>query len=159
MEKLNQWTNLIGSIAVIAGIAFLAYEIRVNTEAVRSSAYEAYNESANSYLDFQAEYAEELAAIYATTNNEEVTPAQWYIHDAQVLKVLNTYEATYLHHRAGTLDDHVFEGRVDGFRRTINKGGRLNLADLWPSYRDRPFSNEFKTFMETEIIGVEPPDA
>ena len=37
MEKANQWLGLLANLGVIAGIVFLAYEIQVNTDAVRSA--------------------------------------------------------------------------------------------------------------------------
>lgn len=42
MERLNQWLMLIANAGVVAGIVFLAYEIRVNTQALSASTSTSY---------------------------------------------------------------------------------------------------------------------
>ena len=37
MERLNQWLMLIANVGVVAGIVFLAYEVRVNTQALSTA--------------------------------------------------------------------------------------------------------------------------
>ena len=42
MERLNQWLTLIANVGVVAGIVFLAYEIRVNTQALSATTATSY---------------------------------------------------------------------------------------------------------------------
>ena len=41
LDKLNTWLGLVANIGVLFGIAFLAYEIQVNTSAIRSASVQA----------------------------------------------------------------------------------------------------------------------
>ena len=42
MERLNLWLSATASVGVILGIIFLAYEIRVNTDAVKAESAATY---------------------------------------------------------------------------------------------------------------------
>jgi len=63
VDRLNQWLALAANVGVIAGIIFLVYEIRVNTDAVRSANYAAYNDVSAAWGAFTAEHAADLASI------------------------------------------------------------------------------------------------
>jgi hypothetical protein len=114
VERLNQWLALIGNIGVIAGIFFLAYEIQANTNAVRSATYQAYNESTFSWADTVLEYSSELAEIYQTKDLAELTPEQRQVWIGFIFKAFTNMEANYLQHRAGAMDDDVFEAKMQG---------------------------------------------
>ena len=115
MEKLNQWMSVIANIGMVAGIVFLAYEIQINTDAVRSSNYAAYNEVTSSFTDFLADHAKSLAAIQEHTSLDQFTAEEFLIYGGLATKVLSQIESMYLHHRAGSLDNDVFEARMDAF--------------------------------------------
>jgi hypothetical protein len=156
VERLNQWMTLIANIGVVAGIVFLAYETRVNTNAVRSSTYAAFNETANSYYDFQGQHASALGEIFADPDQPNVsTLEQFLLLDALMMKSFNSMEAFYLHHRAGSLDDDVYAGKVAGFRKAMVD---QFTQEQWARLRSNGFSTDFQRFMETEIIGTQGDD-
>ena len=156
VERLNQWMMLVANVGVVAGIAFLAYEIQVNTDAVRSTSYEAYNETANSFLDFWAEHASTLARVQVEhTAIESLSPEDTIVYLAYAMKTFNSMEATFLHHRAGSLDEDVFQGRKAGFQNAMSfvpPGTSNLLPQAWAWLRTNGFSSEFQAFMETELM-------
>jgi hypothetical protein len=153
MERINQWLTLVANLGVIAGIVFLAYEIQQNTAAVRSSTYQSWNESGNSYFDFVAEHAQDLARIGQYSDPAQLSSAEQYSFMANAFKNFNTWETTFLQHRAGALDDDVFLGRVRGNRDAwaapIN---RFYLHHGWQEFKSSAFSDDFVKFMEKEIV-------
>ena len=111
MEKLNHWLALIGNLGVIAGIFFLAYEIQANTNAVRSTTYQAFNESSFSWADSEIENVAATAKIYESESLDELTAEQRLPLNRILFKAFTVMESNYLHHRAGNMDDDVFEAK------------------------------------------------
>ena len=145
MEKLNRWLSLIGNLGVVVGIFFLAYEIQANTNAVHSATYEAYNEAASSWWDYRGQHAAALAPLIGETE-------QQIILAGLQMKMFNTMEATFLHHRAGVMDDDVFEGKIHGFQAAM-KTEIHKVA--WRQMQGAGFSRGFQQFMETDLITAE----
>ena len=140
-----------GAIGVIVTLIYLANQLRQNTNAMRSSTYEAYNQTGNSLLDFGAQFAADLATIQQHTNLQELTAEQSVVYSSWAMKIFNSMEATYLHHRAGSLDEDVFEARVLGYKNLMGNNELLNQA--WMEYQQFAYTKAFKEFMDSEIIG------
>jgi hypothetical protein len=149
VEKLNQWMMLAANVGVLAGIVFLAYEIQVNTDAVRSSNYAAFVEGGATWADSQMEYAEQLAAIYALehTDYERLTGEQQLLLRAFLFKSFTVLESNYLHHRAGSLDDDVFESKIRVTLRSLV--GNKWWSQQWQE--DHGMAPEFKAWMDKRI--------
>ena len=152
MEKTNQWLAVVANLGVIAGILFLAYEIQVNTNAVRSSTYAAYSQGIGAWTDFQAEHAGALSAIRdsvrSRTDWDQLTAAQQMLWTAYASKTFSIMEEQYLHHRAGALDDDVFQAKM---RNSVN----FILADDgllagWTN-ADWGLTEDFKNYMDTRL--------
>jgi hypothetical protein len=114
VERLNHWLALIGNLGVIAGIVFLAYEIQANTNAVRSATYQAFNDSSFSWADSAIENAAIMAKAAANGSLAELSPKERIIWDRFMFKTFTVMESNYLHHRAGSMDDDVFESKISG---------------------------------------------
>ena len=128
-----------------------------NTNAMKSAAYVAYNETANSFQDYLGQHATSLAVIFDNGKpHSKLATEQQLIYDAYMMKMLNSMEATYLHHRDGTMPDDVFEGKVVGFQQALQTGFQ---SQDWLRLRGGGFSKDFQRFMEDEIIGEESDDA
>jgi hypothetical protein len=119
VERLNQWIALAANLGVIIGVVVVAYEIRVNTNAVRSATYQGFIDSSFSWADTMVDHAPELAEIMQQGSIENLTPEQQLLWTGFALKAITTIESNYLHHRAGSLDDDVFEGRTRGSVKTL----------------------------------------
>ena len=154
MERLNQWMTLIANIGVLAGIVFLAYEIRVNTDAVRSSTYAAYVETADSWNDFYAGHAAEIAAIEDHIRLDQLTGEQSRLYAALTNKTFNQMEATFLHHRSIPMDEDVFEARIARFKEYMEQTPLLR--ESWRSRRET-LVGDFRDMMERNIPSLKPP--
>mgnify|MGYP001811658942 CR=1 FL=1 len=148
MEKANQWLGLLANLGVIAGIVFLAYEIQVNTDAVRSANYAAYNEVASSWGDFIAEHAADLPPLGDQTSLLDYDQRQRWVLIGFATKSFNQQESLYLNHRAGSVDDDVFAARMDAFQSML-----LQLPVMLELFRDGAGGNtlEFREFVEGRL--------
>jgi len=146
MERLNQWLALIGNVGVIAGIIFLAYEIQANTNAVRSATYQAFNDSSFSWADSRIENAVMVARIENRGGLDELTPEELVFWRGLMFKSFTIMESNYLHHRAGTMEDDVFEAKL--------APSIFILLDspIWrESFNETLLLPEFKDYMEMRI--------
>ena len=78
VDRLNWWVALIANLGVIAGIVFLAYEIRINTNAVSTSSntsYISYWTEMNTSVAQDAELVEIMFAA-GTGGLESLRPDQ-----------------------------------------------------------------------------------
>jgi hypothetical protein len=163
-QLLGNFGEFIGAIAVVATLVYIAVQVRHSREAmventivVRSAAYEAYNETANSFLDYQGHHAASLAASFDSTEPySKWTTEHQLVYDALLMKMFNSMETTYLHYRDGTMPNDVFEGKVEGFQEAMQT--RFNAQD-WQRHRSGGFSRDFQRFMEDELIGAQPEKA
>ena len=148
MEKMNQWLTLAANLGVIAGIVFLAYEIQVNTDAVRSANYAAYNEVASSWGDFLAEHASDLPPLGDQTSLSDYDQRQRWVLIGFATKSFNQLESLYLNHRAGSVDDDVFEARMGAFESVL-----LQMPVLLELFRGGAGGNtvEFRELVESRL--------
>ena len=109
MERLNQWMTLVANIGVVAGIVFLAYEIRVNTDAVKSEAATSYLSNSMTLSSDLGDDPELATAIFRVNTRgwEGVnTTRLGFVAHAQ-------YKATefaYVQWRRGNLDTDLWNG-------------------------------------------------
>ena len=62
-QMLGNFGEFFGAIAVVVTLIYLAGQLRQNTRALRSSTYEAWQQSTGAWSDYAAHYAAEIQAI------------------------------------------------------------------------------------------------
>lgn len=151
-EAIGAVGEIGGAIGVVVTLIYLAGQLRQNTQALRSSTNQAYNERTDSYWDFQAEHSATLGSIYESQKPyAELTSQQRLIVDSLMMKAFNLLEAMFLHHQSGAMGDNEFRAKKEGFRRGFqNAMGQESWRRLGPTMA---FTDEFRQFMDAEIIG------
>ena len=148
-QLLGNFGEFFGAIAVVATLIYLAGQLRQNTKALRSSSYDAYNNAASQQIAFQGQHSAELAEIMdSATPYKELSTQQRMLLDLFSSGAFNTIEVTYLHHRAGTMDDNVFKGKVAGFRSFMNAPSAI---EAWSRLQGQ-YGADFRNFMRVEVI-------
>ena len=149
MERLNQWMTLVANIGVVAGLVFLAFEIRVNTNAVRS-------EATTSYLSHSMELSAQLGsdsegiAMMEGVNADGWSPGStrlFYVGNAQFKAV----EFAFVQWKEGNLDTDLWNGNnraVYEFLWTQHW-----MRELWPGLRSN-FSRVFQRHMDQLIADI-----
>ena len=123
LQDIGSVGELIGAVAVIFSLVYLAMQVRQNTKAVRIQTYQAIMDSSNRLGDSMAE--QNVDAIYRKGRKDpdscsEEEMAQFMLIAGQVV---NLYEGLYLHHQSGAIDDDFFENRWKTFHRIMHQPG------------------------------------
>lgn len=133
IQDMGSIGELIGAVAVIFSLIYLAMQIRQNTKAVRIQTYQAIMDASNRLGDSLAE--RNVDAIYRKGRKDpdscsEEEMAQFMLIAGQVV---NLYEGLYLHHQSGAIDDDFFENRWKTFHRMMHQPG---FRRMWKRSRD-----------------------
>jgi len=151
-QLLGNYGEFFGAIAVVVTLIYLAGQLRQNTRALRSASYEHWNEVSSSFTDFLARHAQELAEIQQLPRLAQLTPEQLTIQTAISVKSLDQAQTAFLHHRAGTLDDDVFDSRIRSFLMFAENDPLWQ--QLWKvQLRDYP-TVAFRDFVEGKVSGL-----
>ena len=135
-----------GAVAVIATLIYLAGQLRQNTKALRSSTYQAFNDSSFSWADSEIENAAMIAKTQNYSSLDELTPEEREIWRGIMFKAFTVMESNYLHHRAGAMDDDIFESRM------IASVDVIMQRPVWrQTFSVFPLLPEFKEYMEARI--------
>ena len=139
LEKLNQWLRLLANIGVVAGIIFLAMEIRTNTATNRIAVLQNYS---NNWMHIHAQLAEnhELATLVdKALSGGELDNVENRQFRRWVLQFVTQSHDMLRHYDAGLISENELRGaflhicdlaRNDRFRRVLEElppgsGGRL----------------------------------
>ena len=145
-EAIGAVGELAGAVAVIVTLIYLAGQLRQNTKALRSSTYQAFNDSSFSWADSEIENAAMIAKTANYSSLDELAPEEREIWRGIMFKAFTVMESNYLHHRAGAMDDDIFESRMIASVNVILQ--RPIWRQMFPGF---PLLPEFTEYMEGRI--------
>ena len=143
--------TLIANIGVVAGIVFLAYEIRVNTDAVNA-------ESAASYVSVVMDAGVFDSDFIRIRNTVESQGWQGVSAEARLtaragsLRTLKHTEYAYIQWTEGNLDNRLWEGNDRGVYQMF-WASRL-MRDTWKAGGRNNFSTDFQQYVDAAIEAV-----
>ena len=147
-----------GAIGVVVTLIYLAGQLKQNTSALKSASYEHWNAQVAQWGHYQGQHARELAAAKSIKNQEELAPEQrnYLLGEFQI--VLSQGECAFLKHRAGALDDDVFEARIQAltgfFREEFNPLARQMWAEIAAA---DVYTRDFARFLDKRLQLVDTP--
>ncbi len=136
-DKANRWLTLITNFAVIAGIVFLAVEIRQNTTQLETQSYQSWV-SAN--MEINTAIADpELSAIVSRghPNSANLTSDSYIAYAMFHMSFLQMAQSTHYLYLQGSLDKELWEAEMNraaaiinipGVRQWWNAGGNTQLT-------------------------------
>lgn len=102
MDKLNQWLTLVANFAVLLGIAFLAFEVQQNTDALHSQT------RATLFAGVQEELWKNMEFPDVTLNmqitDHELSPEEKVRFDAWMMAAMKARELAWLEYRSGNIE-------------------------------------------------------
>lgn len=145
MNPWNERLTVVANLAVIAGIVFLAAEIRQNTQAIRAQTRDSVTGKQMEYYGWVAT-SPELAAVLQKGNTLglaqlDLDSGEYHMYAYAVQGILREYENSFYQHRVGLFDDEEFEVRLVKLRTGFTTRG---WRELWalvrlafaPDFRD-----------------------
>lgn len=151
-EAIGAISELIGAIAVVVTLIYLAIQIRQNTRAIR---LDTGHDITEEYRDIFALMAvnKELATLVhkAAADFESITgtdKVQYYALNSNFLRAV---ENAYIQWSENALDRRHWSG----MKRMLTDYAQLPaFREYWPN-RQHWFSQDFQDFMQTEVLAAE----
>ena len=144
--------EIIGAIAVVVSLLYLAAQIRNQNRESRLSTINSSLAEWNSLMSLVADNAE-LADIWSRgLKNEALAEPEEVRFRAFTQSYFRVVEGLYLQHLEARLDDRIWHGIGKGFSGMLAAKG---LHRFW-DHRKEWYSQEFRNFVEDEIRSKEP---
>ena len=142
---LGQTIGVLANLGVIAGIVFLAIEIRQNNELLRAGARESQVESRAGTLERWAEDGELMQLRYKASNSEPLTIAEEWRVAVDFSSIMTRLEHDYeLYQR-----ERIAYVPVQGWAGIFDRWPYMRM--LWQARRGN-YSPEFVEFMEENVV-------
>ena len=149
LDQLANIGEIIGSIAVIISIIYLAIQIRTNTEAERTSTYQAVvsdfgalNNTMASTPDLSHLFVKAMEDYHQLSPDEKARISQIFFQS------FHYFENMFYQHQKGYLDEEVWTGWK---RLMLTYYSRPGFQTWWEHRRD-VYSESFALFLETEKL-------
>ena len=153
MERLNQWITMIANLGVLAGIVFLAYEIRINADAILSES--AANSLANSVaITTELGLNPETMALRMKMDVEgwESVPFSDAFGAVNLVAAqLKAAELTHYQWRGGNLDPGLWSGTNRGLYLLFYNSD--SSRESWVGMR-HSFGPDFRDYMDRMVEDV-----
>ena len=148
MERINTWLTLAANLGVLAGIVFLAYEIQVNTNAVRSSVATMGAGYTTQVWQLPIDNPE-LADVLRRGNQvgQKLTENEWFRYSLFYGAALRGFEQYFILHELGTMSDDQWEGWKLPLGQTLQEPG---VRQVWKELRGQHASG-FTELVDTLI--------
>ena len=145
MDGVNKWLTLAANIGVIAGIIFLALEIRQNTTVAQLEAYNRFVEGIienDHFIASDTILTPLLVRVNSGAMPDEFTEEERFRIRLNYTGLLRLWEGLYRSVQTGILPPSTLE--------IVGKGGAFDnpyFRSIWPTL-GQSFSDDFVTFIE-----------
>ena len=132
ISELGSLGEFIASIAVVLSIAFLAFQMRQNTKALKVSAYADFVSRQMQILDIETRNAGLLARVHSNT---DVSAPEYAILVARMSGVLRNGDALFYQRQQGLLDASRWESVLTLIAGVVSESD-LNRS-IWRKFQNR----------------------
>jgi len=142
--------EILGALAVIATLGYLAVQIRQNTKSLSASIYTSWADMSSIVHILRAEHPEVFEkAISPGTSSEQLTKREEQIAESICAHMFNQCEAHYLHFISGSIDENIFDAK----RRNISWRLRSPFVrQTWEKISEHVYDRRFIEFINNEVL-------
>lgn len=147
LDDLGNLGELVGALAVIVSVAYLAIQIRQNTRSLRASAFHNLSNSVANFLGTVA-HDSELSSLFmrGLARWRELTPEESQRFVLLMMNLFSLHANAYHQHAQGALDSEAYKGvRMTLARIACSPGGAS-----WWRHTMHVFSPDFVAFVEQD---------
>ncbi len=145
---LSQAFRILANVGVIAGIAFLAFELRQNNDLLEAEARARRTEIRISGADLISSNPELNRALTLEAGRETLTPEQENLLRIYWGGVLTRWQYVYGEHRRGLIDED--DVPIADWSLVISQSPML--AEVWRERGTISYRPDFVRFMEENIV-------
>jgi hypothetical protein len=140
MDRTNQWLTLAANLGVIAGLLFLAYEIRQNTNIAKASAYRENIQDIAAWRELtitDPELSRLFFAVYMEQGIEALNDGDRGRVSALVNNIMGIYENAFFARSYGIVGDEEWTRFQSGacVHFLVARENQLNLRFVTPRFR------------------------
>jgi hypothetical protein len=147
---LGQMITILANIGVIAGIGFLAVELRQNNELLRSQALAARTEGKQAVTRQLVDNEVLRGVLVKAAGGEALQQQQNLVLVAFYEQVLTHWQFSFLEYQANRIELEDLD--LEGWRYWFNEAFPL-LPENWATHVERRrFRQDFREFMEENVI-------
>ena len=140
--------EVLGVFGVIGSLAFVAFEIRQNTDAVRSATIQSISEQSFTSLAFFVENAD-LRAAFVADQAGTATPDQSFQVRSYWAAQLRAQQNRFLQIKLGILDEEM-ASQIRGAGESGDGGRARSFANHWATMK-RNYPDDFVEYLETSV--------
>jgi hypothetical protein len=155
-EALGAIGEIVGAVAVVLTLGYLAVQMRQNTREVRLSAFQAVTDRIHQWNSDLARDPE-LARIYGAglVDPKSLDVNERIRFEAHVVNQLRSWEDLFVHRRTARIEEDVWTARSVAHRRFLAEPG---LRGVWER-RKETFARDFQELIDREIALLSPNEA
>ena len=144
-DALGALSELVGAIGVVVTLAYLAIQIRLNSEAVKAGAAQTVMQSMSEYFRAPSE-SPQLAGLLtsAFANFDELEEAEITQMFYFVFSWFRLVELAHHHYRLGNIPDSFWDGQITLMSSLMRTPAIFRFWDV----RKNVFSGEFRNFID-----------
>jgi hypothetical protein len=155
LEALGNIGELVGALGVIASLAYLALQIRQNTNAIKASSHHALNDAFSNFLELLITNRRAARILESGIRGLDALDEDERDTFYSVLALLfNFFENTFVHYQRGLLD----EGQWDRWKIAIGWYAGFPGIAVWWQNRSAVFGEEFRKFVAHQQARQGPTD-
>jgi hypothetical protein len=146
LDKLNRWLTLAANIGVIAGIVFVAFEVQLNTSAIRSATIQAITDaSANSLRSLASDPEMAQLRLDGDKDLSSLSDLQAYQYHVYYRQHWLRFQNIFFQRRFGVLEEGVWGTYARIICTDIKTEG---IRANWPNHAE-VLDPEFVIFVES----------
>ena len=145
--ELGQAITILANVGVIAGIVFLGYEMRQNTQVARQEAYNSFTQSVtdlNTTIVANPQLAGLIARVARGERREALTPSEQMQVDLLLVGRMRILEGLYQSFEEGIADEGYFQNFLTG------QEDSPYFQEVWSTFR-ATFDPAFVEYIEARF--------
>jgi len=145
LEQLGDLGDFLGGIGVVVTLAYLALQIRKNTQSVRSAALDSISTSISEFMD-RVSQDPELTKLWfdGLSGTVELSETDHRRFTLLLISLVRRWENAFHQSRAGTLEASAWSGMSAGLATVFSSPG----AQVWWRSARGLFAADFAEFAE-----------
>ncbi|HPE73915.1 MAG TPA: hypothetical protein PK018_17385 [Candidatus Competibacter sp.] len=146
MQRFQDWLAVIANLSVLAGIVFVAIELRQNTTAIEAQTRDSIADKQMNYYGMLATNPE-LASVVVTATSQgmdSLDPVQQRMWIGFASVVFTEWENSQYQYQLGLFSTDEFDGRIANMRKMMATPG---FRAAWKNERLK-FSSNFQSLID-----------
>jgi hypothetical protein len=146
IEIVQLATNIIGTLAVVLTVVYLAVQVRASTKATYSQTYQTAVAALGDMAAIVGE-SKEKSRMYADgmADPDKLDPDEYLQFAYLGISLFRKYENAYFQYKSGMIDDEFWDGHRDNLLWFFHRPG----TQRWWKERRLGFSKSFRDYLES----------